>query len=273
MIFGFSKHVTYEKIIDACKLTKMKFYKMFDNQMKFCSKILLSIGFSLSDFKMGSGAIGFRAEKFCLLEIFFSNCETSEKPFESIRSFIWRSKWKCYTSVIRFMSTLHNENSQKDYSLNIVANYVLFVFFILVRCNKKQDLNVKTVAKSTQEVVHPTIIQESSAHLTKNGTTTANHPVDNRPKRSASPMTLKENMPPQKRQKPSEKRPNSSIRFNRALNHMPLIDKKTIGRCKNDDGCGKKTFIMCSVCKIHLCICVKNDRNCFFDYHTIPNNV
>lgn len=76
-----------------------------------------------------------------------------------------------------------------------------------------------------------------------------------------------ENAVPQKRFK-TEKKPNISDRFNKTLEHLPQIDKSRLVRCKNE-GCNKKSYVWCSSCSIHLCLCVIEDRNCFADYHTL----
>lgn len=76
----------------------------------------------------------------------------------------------------------------------------------------------------------------------------------------------------QKKQRKSEKKPDSSIRFDYSLGHFPLIDKSRAVRCKNDNcknkKCDKKTFVSCSICDVHLCCCIIENRNCFTDFHT-----
>lgn len=77
-----------------------------------------------------------------------------------------------------------------------------------------------------------------------------------------------ENTPPKKRYK-SEKMPPISVRFDHSNTHFPEIDKsRGVVRCKN--GCNKKTYVICSTCKVHLCICIEDDRNCFKDFHMLP---
>lgn len=91
-------------------------------------------------------------------------------------------------------------------------------------------------------------------------------------KRTASPLKSQENVAPKKRQKSSEKKPKSSVQFNPSLKHLPKIDKSRLVRCKNA-GCPHKTHILCPVCSVHLCICIKSSRNCFTDYHTILEDI
>lgn len=76
-----------------------------------------------------------------------------------------------------------------------------------------------------------------------------------------------ENAVPQKRFK-TEKKPNISDRFNKTLEHLPRIDKSRLVRCKNE-GCNKKSYVCCSSCNVHLCLCVIENRNCFANYHTL----
>lgn len=68
--FGYSKRVSCQKIIDECKWVKNK---SCASRLNVCSKVLLSIGFKLRDFKMGNDGIAFRSDKFCMLETFFSD--------------------------------------------------------------------------------------------------------------------------------------------------------------------------------------------------------
>lgn len=95
MRFGYSKRVAYQTIIDSCKLVENKLKKHCVNRSNICSKILLSIGFKLNDFKMGNDTIAFRANSFHLL---------TKNPLDKIEGFIWQSKWKCVLSAIRFLS-------------------------------------------------------------------------------------------------------------------------------------------------------------------------
>lgn len=76
---------------------------------------------------------------------------------------------------------------------------------------------------------------------------------------------LRKEEPPKKQQK-SEKKPNTSVRFDYSLGHFPSIDKSKQVRCKNAK-CDKKTFVFCSICNVHLCLCVQENRNCFADFH------
>lgn len=71
---------------------------------------------------------------------------------------------------------------------------------------------------------------------------------------------------PKKKQHESEKKPSASIRFDYSLGHFLLIDKSRKVRCKNSE-CNGKTFVSCSICKVHLCVCVNENRNCFTDFH------
>lgn len=75
-----------------------------------------------------------------------------------------------------------------------------------------------------------------------------------------------------KKQRKSEKRPDLSIRLNYSLGHFPYIDKSKLVRCKNSE-CDKKTYTFCDVCKVHLCINVVENRNCFTDFHKISKDL
>lgn len=75
--FGYAEHVTLQKIIDECKYVEKKLDKWSNNQFNFYSKVLLSIGFRLKDFKMGNDSVFFRSNKFYLLDNFFSETRTA----------------------------------------------------------------------------------------------------------------------------------------------------------------------------------------------------
>lgn len=53
-------------------------------------------------------------------------------------------------------------------------------------------------------------------------------------------------------------------RFDR-FDHFSLYDdKKSTSRCKNVT-CAQQTHWYCSKCDVHLCL--KSDRNCFYEFH------
>lgn len=66
----------------------------------------------------------------------------------------------------------------------------------------------------------------------------------------------------------SEARPEPSLRFDRH-DHLPLIDKSRLVRCKLEKCNGKKTYVFCPKCDVHLCFNVALDRNCFKEFHEI----
>lgn len=74
-----------------------------------------------------------------------------------------------------------------------------------------------------------------------------------------------ENIPMKKKYKTTEKKPADSVRYDE-LRHYPEIDKSRIVRCKYE-GCNKKTYIFCSKCNVHLCLCTIENRNCFTKFH------
>lgn len=93
--------------------------------------------------------------------------------------------------------------------------------------------------------------------------------VESNQKSQKRVLVSKENVVPNKRSK-TEKMPNPSVRFN-DVRHPPKIDKSKLVRCKNE-GCNKKTYVFCSKCNVHLCICIADNRNCFDDFHTIKKD-
>ena len=65
----------------------------------------------------------------------------------------------------------------------------------------------------------------------------------------------------------SEKKPDHKQRFN-DVKHLPIIEKNRLVRCKKE-GCEGKSYIFCSDCKIHLCLNIPKNRNCFKDFHEL----
>lgn len=55
-----------------------------------------------------------------------------------------------------------------------------------------------------------------------------------------------------------------SIRFRTHGNHLPEITPGIQQRCKNKS-CSKKTSVICTKCKVHLCLVAQ--RNCYLNYH------
>lgn len=65
----------------------------------------------------------------------------------------------------------------------------------------------------------------------------------------------------------TEKMPELSIRFDQT-GHSFNIDKSRQVRCKLEK-CGKKSYIFCTKCKVHLCLNIQENRNCFADFHSL----
>lgn len=82
--FGYAKRVSFEELIDKCKPIEDKFSGRYFDRSSFYSKVLLSIGFRLDEFKMGNAAIFFRSNKFELIQQFFQQME--EGPFKENRN-------------------------------------------------------------------------------------------------------------------------------------------------------------------------------------------
>lgn len=81
MRYGYSEHVLMEKMIDVFKSVENKFSKWSINRPNFYSKVLLSLGFQLEDFKIGKDSIFFRTNKIRLLEKCF--CDIEAKSFSN----------------------------------------------------------------------------------------------------------------------------------------------------------------------------------------------
>lgn len=79
------------------------------------------------------------------------------------------------------------------------------------------------------------------------------------------------NIAKKKKYNSTEKKPADSVRYDE-LRHYPKIDKSRIVRCKYE-GCKKKTYIYCTKCNVHLCLCTIENRNCFTKFHINERDV
>lgn len=73
MRFGYSEHISLEKMMGEFKLVETKLNKWSANRSNFYSKVLIALGYKLADFKIGRDLIFFRTNKIRLLEDIF--CE------------------------------------------------------------------------------------------------------------------------------------------------------------------------------------------------------
>lgn len=163
------------------------------------------------------------------------------------------------------------------------------MYIILVRWKKsktktiKQDINsdrsIEQKCTEPPPTTQESLVNEQKEKITKQDINSGqkcpelpqegsvNEKKQKSAKRAKRPLQSQENVPPGKRYK-TEKKPNPSVRFDQMLGHLPKIDKSRLVRCKNE-GCDKKSYIICSACNVHLCICVNEERNCFEDIHTL----
>lgn len=74
--FGYSKSVPLEELVEKCRPVEEKWIRANADRSSFYSKVLLSIGFKLDEFKMGNEAIFCRSNKYVLLENFLVDMKT-----------------------------------------------------------------------------------------------------------------------------------------------------------------------------------------------------
>lgn len=77
--FGYSERIDFQEFADRFKFLEDKFKIDRDGRTNFYSKILLSIGFSREEFKMGTETIFFRLNKLEVLKKVFSDMVTIPK--------------------------------------------------------------------------------------------------------------------------------------------------------------------------------------------------
>ncbi|KAK3566746.1 hypothetical protein QTP86_004447 [Hemibagrus guttatus] len=68
--------------------------------------------------------------------------------------------------------------------------------------------------------------------------------------------------PPRQKCKPQ---PNVALRHYGAIHLPEMVDETHASRCRRS-GCNSKTYVMCTKCKVFLCVSKKG--NCFLKYHT-----
>lgn len=71
--YGYPKRIDFQKITDACSPIENNLKNICSDRYNFYAKVLISIGFKFSDFKLGNDVIFFRAGKFDLIQAFLSD--------------------------------------------------------------------------------------------------------------------------------------------------------------------------------------------------------
>jgi len=78
------------------------------------------------------------------------------------------------------------------------------------------------------------------------------------PKTNVQPESLSKNTEFDSSNSPEE------IRYDH-IDHLPQFDDLEYATLCKNEGCSKKSHVICRKCKIHLCVTSK--RNCFYEYH------
>lgn len=173
---------------------------------------------------------------------------------------------------MRFLGRWKNQY-ERLYDISIRENAVT-----TQHSNQNEDTIMKEYSKLTPELQASSSgvkIQESIPKMSqhpnrKNDVSTKDHPKQ--PPESQVSQKRKRN--PQDdfipREKKREIMPPHSLRYDQT-GHFIRIDKSKVVRCKLE-GCVKKTYISCTRCNVHLCICVSEERNCFTKFHVLEKN-
>lgn len=75
--YGYPNRIDFEDLIKACRPIEDKLKDTYVWPSNFHTKVLLHIGLTQTDFKMGKDVIFFRSNKVHLAEIFLSECKTA----------------------------------------------------------------------------------------------------------------------------------------------------------------------------------------------------
>lgn len=94
MVFGYPKRIALVELAKKCQKIENRFKSV--QRTTLYSKILLSLGFKLKDFRIGKEVIFFRSTKFHLLEKLLLDLEeTPEDTLEQLKRALIRSMWRC----------------------------------------------------------------------------------------------------------------------------------------------------------------------------------
>lgn len=132
--------------------------------------------------------------------------------------------------------------------------------------NNDQNVGGKVLPQTKADVTKVNLTDNNSRNIKQRGRKRVLENIAVKGVLTQEENTVQKDVAPKKQRK-SEKRPDSSTRFDYSLGHFPHIDKSRAVRCKNNK-CDKKTFVYCPICEVHLCCCIIENRNCFTDFHT-----
>lgn len=147
--------------------------------------------------------------------------------------------------------------------------------FVLVRCKNNSLKKRKVLCPQRPYTNYSPVIKEGSPDRAPKMQDNSLKLEDASTQLASSmkrlPKESHDDMVPRKKYKSTEKMPAHSLRYD-GNDHLPKIDKSRTVRCKNE-GCNKKSQLLCSKCNVHLCLCIADDRNCFTEFHIVKRNV
>lgn len=236
-----SLNKTYERFT-SCRVLECDFTTM----KQFYTKLLLSIGFQLKDFKLGEKLVFFRAQNSALIK------DLMESPANSLMKMngyiakmaASRTKFRSTVLSIIFLKRWLHLSKQRDSSRVFSSKAA------------SSSTTAKLIAPATQS------LGKSSVKRPAKGAGFAVSEMDTRPKHQLKNIGKPE-MPAHRSD--NEKRPKKSVR-----GHLPIFDKNSYAtRCKNEE-CKFKTNVECMKCKVHMCF--TRARNCFTEFHLLEHS-
>lgn len=251
--------VGYPKRVEMKLLYDAYFPKCYNNQEaerltepeKFCTTLLLSIGFKLNEFKFGMTQIFFRS----------SCCDLLNKLLTFNPAYINECGKKFKEFVIANAKKLiAEENIFETYSeeaLDLGSTLELPV----------PETNVKNIPDTA--VIGAAQMEISCAEVpsTKDRKKQTKIIGSKCTKRNSNETEKNPAQGKQKKTK-SEKRPPNTLRYD-TREHIPDFDEyENATRCKYE-GCSFKTHVFCLKCAVHLCFLP--ERNCFKNFHNLNN--
>ena len=77
--FGYPKRIAFQDLVYACKPIEGKLKDTYLWSINFYTKVLLAMGLTLKDFKIGNDMVFFRSNNFHLVQMFLSKAKTENR--------------------------------------------------------------------------------------------------------------------------------------------------------------------------------------------------
>lgn len=205
---------------------------------QFLTKLLLSNGYRIGEFKIGNSQVLFRSTNDTDRLFSVQSCIPAFQRFRA------RTRWLI---LLYFVMNLLRKRKEFDN-----------------QAKHTHDTPLKTTVSIKRKIISPPL-DTVRQHLNVQTPPTECEGTKQRLPHESAVKTPSMNVrrPPTSERKKTEKRPPHESRYD-CSNHWPEMHGST--RCKKE-GCTFKTHFRCSKCNVSLCITA--DRNCFKAFHIL----